>query len=516
MSAWSSGQKKPRPPKTSRAVVARVIRGQASASEVRFTRTFMVGRSAECDLRLLDDSVAGNHLQIIFDGVLWWARDLDSPTGTFVNGSRIQIVSLPESAEVELGKGGPLLSLTVSKGERPRTGTLPAATEEPPTATGGFSSETEIIQRYLRPKGDKPAGRETMMFRAAFDLVQKRSSRRYQIVIGLVLLVLVGAGSVIAYQSNKLHALRSTAERLFYTTKSVELQIAKLEEIVLLHADPKQVAELMERRAKLKQMEKEYDAFVRELGVYAKVPEDERTILRVARIFGECEVNVPKGFVAEVRSYVKRWKSTDRLARILQRAKQKGYPPTIARTFTNSNLPPQYIYLALQESAFDERAVGPPTRYGFAKGMWQFISSTAHQYGLRIGPLHDQGVYDPKDERFNWEKATAAAARYIRDLNSTEAQASGLLVMASYNWGEDNVRSTIGKMPENPRDRNFWRLLAGKNVPGETYDYVLSIFSIAVICENPRLFGFDGECPLGGEGAVGMDGSGTEPAVPGR
>jgi hypothetical protein len=28
-------------------------------------------------------------------------------------------------------------------------------------------------------------------------------------------------------------------------------------------------------------------------------------------------------------------------------------------------------------------------------------------------------------------------------------------------------------------------------IPKETYDYVYSIFSAAVICENPRMFGFD-------------------------
>ena len=85
--------------------------------------------------------------------------------------------------------------------------------------------------------------------------------------------------------------------------------------------------------------------------------------------------------------------------------------------------------------------------------------------------------------------------KYIRDLNNTQAQASGLLVMASYNWGENNIRQIISKMPENPRERNFWRLLAQKEIPRETYDYV-SIVSAAVICENPRLFGFNVECPV--------------------
>ena len=101
-----------------------------------------------------------------------------------------------------------------------------------------------------------------------------------------------------------------------------------------------------------------------------------------------------------------------------------------------------------------------------------------------------EAVYDPLDDRFDFWKSTVAAIKYLRDLNNTEAQASGLLVMASYNWGENNIRQIISRMPENPRERNFWRLLSYKDIPRETYDYVFSIFSAAVICENQRPFRF--------------------------
>jgi hypothetical protein len=73
--------------------------------------------------------------------------------------------------------------------------------------------------------------------------------------------------------------------------------------------------------------------------------------------------------------------------------------------------------------------------------------------------------------------------------------------MASYNWGEHNVHDIVRSLPENPQDRNFWRLIADRRTPHETYDYVLSIFSAAAICQDPGLFGFDVECPPAAPGA---------------
>ena len=156
------------------------------------------------------------------------------------------------------------------------------------------------------------------------------------------------------------------------------------------------------------------------------------------------------------------------------------------------------MYLGLQESNFNVGACGPPTRFGIAKGMWQFIPTTARSYGLRTGPLAELQQFDPGDERHDFLKSTQAAAEYISYIYNTQAQASGLLVMASYNWGENRVIKLINTMPENPKERNFWCLLSKyrSNIPQETYDYVFYIVSAAVIGENPRLFGFDFDNPL--------------------
>jgi hypothetical protein len=247
------------------------------------------------------------------------------------------------------------------------------------------------------------------------------------------------------------------------------------------------------------QMENSYNQFLDTLKVYGKgISEEEQIILRMARTFGECEINMPKGFVEEVMTYIGKWQSTSRLANGINRAKENHYIPKIVHAMREYGLPPQFFYLALQESGFNINACGPKTRYGIAKGMWQFIPSTGANYGLRPGPLVDERKPDPRDERHHFGRSTLAAVRYISDIYTTAAQASGLLVMASYNWGERRVVDLIETMPENPRERNFWQMLTEykSQIPKETYNYVFYIFSAAVIGENPRLFGFDFDNPL--------------------
>jgi hypothetical protein len=57
----------------------------------------------------------------------------------------------------------------------------------------------------------------------------------------------------------------------------------------------------------------------------------------------------------------------------------------------------------------------------------------------------------------------------------------------------------IRSLPPNPRERNFWKLQERYrgSIPPETYNYVFSIVAAAVIGENPRLFGFPFDNPLG-------------------
>ncbi len=338
-----------------------------------------------------------------------------------------------------------------------------------------------------------------MMVRRAFAEVQKKQRTTYGVIIGLVVVLLVATVGVAWYKHSQVVEQRKLAAEVFYTMRALEIDLIKLRvdaaQRKSLEAN-KQIDAVNDQKKKLEQS---YDRYVESLGVYSKgLSEQETIIMRMAHRFGECEINMPDGFVEEVTGYIENWQSSKRLSRVIRRAKRQGYIPKILEALANEDLPAQFFYLAVQESNLDHQAVGPPTRFGIAKGMWQFIPSTAERYGLRIGPLKDDAVVDLLDERHNFDKSTRAAASYLRDIYTTDAQASGLLVMASYNWGERRVVKLIQTMPENPRERNFWQLISAyrNKVPDETYDYVFSIFTAAVIGENPRLFGFDFDNPL--------------------
>jgi soluble lytic murein transglycosylase-like protein len=486
----------------------RLLRGSGPAGEMRFRAAFAVGRLDDCEVTLAEACVSRRHAELRPEGDGWLLVDLGSANGTFLDGTRLAPnapVALPDACEVAFGDNGPALSLETLRPKPVPPPEPPPASSPGPSAGAApgappardFSSETQIMRHYFGKGGeDEPAGEQTLMFRRAFERAHKTRSRKYLWAIGGIALLLLAAVGGLLWQKSRLDRMRGTAVELFYTMKSLELQVAQLEEIVLLKSDEGQLRDLMSKRQKLREMDKSYGNFLKELGLYKKMSEEDQAIFRMARLFGECEVNMPKGFVAEVKSYIGKWRATGRLKNGIAQAKARGFLPVAVKAFESHRLPPQYFFLGLQESGFQEQAVGPATRFGFAKGIWQFIPSTAEHYGLRVGPMFERATYDPMDERFNFEKATVAAARYLRDLNNSEAQASGLLAMASYNWGEGNVRQIIARMPENPKDRNFWRLLAAGNIPKETYDYVFYIFSASVINENPRLFGFDFESPV--------------------
>lgn len=105
-----------------------------------------------------------------------------------------------------------------------------------------------------------------------------------------------------------------------------------------------------------------------------------------------------------------------------------------------------------QESGFNPRAVGPPTRFGTAKGVAQFIDSTAREYGIT-------DPFDPEQALDGW-------ARYMVDL-LRRFNGRYDLALAGYNGGPNRqsliqAAGTGGPFP-------------AANLPAETRNYVATI-----------------------------------------
>jgi pSer/pThr/pTyr-binding forkhead associated (FHA) protein len=464
-----------------------IEKGNSNRQDYSFNKAFRIGRGSTCQIQLTDNVVSRQHVEILFIGDRWWIQDLNSANGTFIGDRRIEREPLKNGARIRLGLDGPLLFISLEEATREKK-------PEPDP-----HSLTFYRNHYLKDKDDGDAGEHTMMIRQAFSQVQKKQKGKYFIIIGVIVCLLIGVGTFATVKHYQLKKQRKLAENIFYNMKAMELEFSELLRLARETKDKVIIEKVDRYKIKRREMEKNYDRFIDTLKVYKKgLTPQERLILQTARAFGECEINVPPDFAKEVSKYINKWKSSKRFVRAIARANKNGYIATISHTLVSYDLPPEFFYLALQESNFNKNAVGPKTRWGIAKGMWQFIPDTARRYGLKTGPLVKQSKPDPNDDRHNPGKATIAAAKYLRDIYDTDAQASGLLVMASYNWGENRVIRLIRKIPKNPRERNFWNLLLNykEKIPKQTYDYVFYIFSAAVIGENPRLFGFNFDNPL--------------------
>jgi membrane-bound lytic murein transglycosylase D len=119
---------------------------------------------------------------------------------------------------------------------------------------------------------------------------------------------------------------------------------------------------------------------------------------------------------------------------------KSGYFKTIDKVFAQQEVPLELKYLAVVESQLkiDARSgVG-------AVGLWQFMPTTAKQFGLKITAKYD--------ERQHVWKSSVAAAKYLNELY--DIFGDWLLVIASYNSGPAPVLNAIKKSGS----RNFWKI----------------------------------------------------------
>lgn len=143
--------------------------------------------------------------------------------------------------------------------------------------------------------------------------------------------------------------------------------------------------------------------------------------------------------------------------------------PILAPILKKNGIPEDLLYLACVESTLNPRAYSPAK----AAGIWQFIPSTAKEYGLEVN--------DEVDERYNIEKETDAACRFFK---KALARYNGdwLAVFEAFNGGMTRISSQLEA--QNTSDPLDLFLVE------ETQRYPFRIMAMKAIMENPAAFGF--------------------------
>ncbi len=139
--------------------------------------------------------------------------------------------------------------------------------------------------------------------------------------------------------------------------------------------------------------------------------------------------------------------------------------PTIKSILAKNDIPAVFLYLAMAESSFSNRAYSKKR----ASGLWQFMPATGRLYGLKI----NQYV----DERRDLVKSTEAAAKYLTHLHKRFGK--WYLAAIAYNCGGGRLNQAIKKAGS---DKLSVLLdYKKKYIPRESRFYIRKIVALTMI-----------------------------------
>jgi len=177
-----------------------------------------------------------------------------------------------------------------------------------------------------------------------------------------------------------------------------------------------------------------------------------------------------------VESWVKRFTTDQRSSFATYLRRMTRYEDMISGKLADRDMPQGLIFLAMIESGFNPTAKSPVK----ASGLWQFMSATGKEYGLK--------VTRKVDERNNPARSTDAALRYLSHLH--DRFGSWYLAAAAYNTGQGRVAKIMKQETGKTRgtDADYYRI--SHRLPQETRDYVPKMVAAARIGSDPVKYGF--------------------------
>ncbi|MEZ4887149.1 MAG: lytic transglycosylase domain-containing protein [Chitinophagales bacterium] len=165
----------------------------------------------------------------------------------------------------------------------------------------------------------------------------------------------------------------------------------------------------------------------------------------------------------ELTNITFRHSSTVRILKLANR-----WFPILEPILQRNGIPDDFKYLAVAESSL-ENVVSPAG----AKGFWQFMSATAKSYNMEVS--------DDVEERYNIEKSTEAACKYLQE---ARRKFNGwTTAAASYNRGMAGMNGHI----EDQQTSDYYDLYLNE----ETARYIYRIVAYKQLMTNPSVYGFN-------------------------
>ncbi|MBI5719115.1 MAG: transglycosylase SLT domain-containing protein [Burkholderiales bacterium] len=504
----------------------KIVSGSRRGATVSFGREpVRVGRSASAELRFAgaqDATVSTHHAQIVFERGAYFLVDTGSKNGTLVNGRKITgkhelrsgdrvgfgFPGGPE-AEVEIDAAEPAAvpGATATDAEADTVALAPRASQpvydarqdalRMAAALNNGAQDTSAIrvaneaarkvaERRARVGGERSGDTVFLLAEAmnqVTEVVRSRTRRKWVRVVaglgGVALLVIGVLGGVVFYQQREI-------DRLVSAKTGIDRQIQSLQERMRTETDAASLAALEDNlvalagsaQTTLEELQRKDKARAAQLA--AGGDELDREIRKILVKFNASTYAIPPIFRERLQFHI------DELAtagnRRLMFGRKQRYWPVITREFGALGLPEEMAHIAWVESGFDPGAQSPAG----ATGLWQMTTTTAQSLGLTVNGT--------VDERLDPEKQTKAAATYLARLLSEFGEDSFMLVLASYNRGENGVRRALGQVAREPggfrKDkRDFWHLYRLKLLPEETREYVPRVLAAAIVAGNAQKYG---------------------------
>jgi membrane-bound lytic murein transglycosylase D len=157
-------------------------------------------------------------------------------------------------------------------------------------------------------------------------------------------------------------------------------------------------------------------------------------------------------------------------------ARRELFSEMIRGKLRDRGMPEELLYMAMIESGMSPFAVSRVS----AVGLWQFMSPTALQYGLRV----DEYV----DERRDPVRATDAALDYLQWLHGRFD--SWYLAAAAFNAGPGRVERILNRHVDGRvgDEDIYWQVL--EHLPRETREYIPKLIAVTLLANDADALGF--------------------------